>query len=161
MPGIVVYRDMNWYPTDGGTAIAPDVMTLPRGLVTADAKSYRQAVGGLLPGVAVEVASASDSFPAFHAKTNRYRALGVPVYIVIVDPGAVDVLRAGEAHERWVGRVIPELGNLSLDIDEGRIVARFPQGEVVWSAGTLLTKTIERVAALERQLRALGIDPAV
>jgi hypothetical protein len=61
LPDLSVYRDMTWYPLDGKNAIAPDVMTLPAGTVQRGMKSYRQLSSGVLPGVAVEIASASDS----------------------------------------------------------------------------------------------------
>lgn len=37
--GHAVYREMNWYPDDGGSAVAPDIMVLPAGTLPAGAKS--------------------------------------------------------------------------------------------------------------------------
>ncbi len=57
-PNTIVYRDMNWYPSDGGHAMAPDLMTLPAGVLERGAKSYRQRLVHMpCPGVVVEVAS--------------------------------------------------------------------------------------------------------
>ena len=39
-PEQVVYRDMNWYPLDGGTALAPDIMVLPAEAMDADVEPY-------------------------------------------------------------------------------------------------------------------------
>ena len=102
LPALTVCRDMNCYPLDGGSAIAPDVMTLPAGTIGRSDKSYRQADGGPSPGVAIEVASESDSFPGLNAKRYRYSRLGVPAYIVTVDLGALDVIRCDDDLERWV-----------------------------------------------------------
>ena len=79
----VVYCDMNWYPPDGGHAMAPDLMTLAAGVLDPEANSYRQDTASLsFPGVVVEVPSPSDSFDGLRAKSARYSSLGVDVYVV-------------------------------------------------------------------------------
>lgn len=176
LPHLAIYRDMNWYPRDGGNAVAPDVMTLPAGSLPTLAKSYQQSVDGPVPGVVVEVLSESDTFDNFHAKTSRYRRLGVVVYVVMVHPESVDVLRMQDTdYNRWIDRPIPELGDLRLDIDDGTIIVVTPDGTRLHRAGDLVTVTEQRAddaerrasdaerraAVLEAQLRALGIDPAI
>jgi Uma2 family endonuclease len=168
LPSIAVYRDMNWYPRDAGHAVAPDVMTLPEGTLPSRAKSYQQPADGPVPGVVVEVLSESDTFENFHAKTGRYRRLGVVVYAVFVQPESVDVLRLSDTgYTRWIDRPVSELGDLRIDIYEGSIVVVMPDGARLHKAGDLVTITEmravraeQRAAALEAQLRSLGIDPA-
>jgi Uma2 family endonuclease len=160
LPDTAIYRDMNWYPLDGRTAIAPDVMTLPIGIVQRGMKSYRQPSNGVSPGVAVEIASASDSVSAFTAKTHRYRRLGVPLYVVTVDIDALDVVVHRDGPERWIGRPIPELGGLRIDVNDDSIVVVMPDGLVLHTAGDLVRHADRRVEELEAQLRSLGIEPS-
>jgi hypothetical protein len=171
-----VYRDMNWYPLDGGTALAPDVMTLPAGTLAVGAKSYRQLPAGPLPGVVVEVPSKSDGITAFLAKTSRCQRLGVVVYMVTVDDGFVGVVRmagVGTDYVHWTGRPIPELGNICIDVEDGEIVIRSATNQVFRRAADMVSDANERAAdanqrasdatkraaALEAQLRGLGIEP--
>ena len=58
-PNTVVYRDMNWYPSEGGHAMAPDLMTLPAG---------GQYCGGVID-------------------MHRVAAFAVAAFIIIVVPG--------------------------------------------------------------------------
>jgi hypothetical protein len=178
-----VYRDMNWYPLDGGTAIAPDVMTLPAGTLPVGAKSYRQPDGGPLPGVVIEVPSNSDAVNSFLAKTSRCQRLGVVVYMVTVEDGFVGVVRmagVGTDYLHWTGRPIPELGNICVDVSDGEIVIRSSTNQVFRSAVDMIADANQRAAdanqraadanqraaeatnrvdALEAQLRALGAEP--
>ncbi|MEZ5261672.1 MAG: hypothetical protein R2755_07825 [Acidimicrobiales bacterium] len=51
----MIYRDMNWYPTDGGNAVAPDALVLAPGALGSDDRSYKQATaGGPDPIAAIE-----------------------------------------------------------------------------------------------------------
>lgn len=171
LPDVAVYRDMNWYPLDGGNAVGPDVMTLPIGALTPSAKSYQQPTNGPLPGVVVEVVSASDSFTGFLAKTNRYHRLGLAAYIVTIDPDVHGVMRlaggGGGGYQEWTGRPVPELADLRIDVLDGTVVVSLPDGRTFHSAGQMLgeadaraERAERRAAALEAQLRALGVDPA-
>lgn len=181
LPELAVYSDMNWYPLDGGNAVAPDVMTLRKATLTDDDKSYRQTADGPLPGVAVEVASGSDMFTEFYAKTSRYRRLGLTVYVVLVQPDKRDVLRCDETgdYRRWAGVPIPELGGLSIDVQNNTVVVVMPSGDVLWSVDEFLDLESQRAeaandranlsdqradaaerraASLEAKLQALGVD---
>ena len=174
LPEVSIYRDMNWYPLDGGTAIAPDVMTLPAGTLQRRMKSYRQLPHGPQPGVAIEIASGSDSVTVFTAKTHRYRRLGITLYVVTVDANALDVIVHIDGPQRWIGRPIPELGGLRIDAVDEAIVVVMPDGSVLHSATDLAQhaeqraqhaeqraqNAEQRAVVLEAQLRALGIQPA-
>jgi Putative restriction endonuclease len=176
MTDTAVYRDMNWYPLDGGNAIAPDVMTLPDGTLPVGAKSYRQPDGGPLPGVVIEVPSNSDAVNSFLAKTSRCQRLGVVVYMVTVEDGFVGVVRmagVGTDYLHWTGRPIPELGNICVDVSDGEIVIRSATNQVFRRAVDMIadanqratdadqraTEATNRAEALEAQLRALGAEP--
>jgi hypothetical protein len=134
-PDVIVYRDMNWYPRDSGNAIAPDLMTLPAGVLPKDAKSYRQSTEALpMPGVVVEVPSASDSYDGMRAKAARYNALGVDLYVISTDPvvGGATQYRAGSSEVTvWTGRPIASLGGLSIEMSEGRVAVRTPEGTLI------------------------------
>ncbi len=130
-PSFDVFRDMNWYPADGGNAIAPDVMVLPAGVVRGQTsfgdelpRSYRQDVeGGPLPVVCIEIPSHRDTLVSLMTKLERCRRLGVMVYLVTTE-GAPSVLRYHPEHdspEAWDGRPIDELGGVRLHFvtDEG------------------------------------------
>ena len=135
-----------------------DRQSLVRAVGRSD-ESYRQVDGGPAPGVAIEVASESDSFPGLNAKRYRYSRLRVPAYIITVDVGALDVIRCDDDLERWVDRPIPELGGIRLLVDDNPIVARTPDDRIVRDAGSLVGSLQQRTLALEAQLRAAGIEP--
>jgi Putative restriction endonuclease len=174
-PDVVVYRDMNWYPNDGGNAVAPDLMVLAA--IASVQKSYRQPVNGPLPSVVVEVPSASDGFTDFLQKAARYQRLGVCCYSVITDAGACAVFRfmpgEGAAYTVWTGEPIPELGGLRIDVANDRIIVITPTGDVLVHDGDLVeaneqrtiaadrrtTEAELRVSELEARLRAAGIEP--
>jgi hypothetical protein len=159
MVGTAVYRDMNWYPLDGGNAIAPDVMTLPLGTLPARAKSYRQPVDGPLPGVVVEVPSDSDAVNTFLAKTSRCQRLGIVVYMVTVEDGYVGVVRmagVGTDYVHWTGRPIPELGNICVDVVDGSIVIRSSSNQVFRRAADMISDANQR--ATDANQRATDAD---
>ncbi|MFN0025792.1 MAG: Uma2 family endonuclease [Acidimicrobiales bacterium] len=184
-PDQTVYRNMNWYPLDEGSAMAPDVMVLPAGTLPPRAKSHRQAsVGGPNPSVVVEVLAENDPYQGFRRKLQRFRQAGVVVYLVEVDEAQPRVARQApdniEAID-WMGRPLPELGGLMLLEDEGRLCARLPDGTTFRSnedvlallkqraanaeavaarAEAVATDAQARVAELEARLRALGLDTA-
>jgi Putative restriction endonuclease len=183
-PGVVVYRDMNWYPPDKGNAIAPDLMTLPAGVLPKDAKSYRQSTEALpMPGVVVEVPSASDSYDGMRVKAARYNALGIDLYVISTDPvvGGATQYRAGSKETTlWTGRPIASLGGLSIEMSEGRVAVRTPDGTLIATdvdlcnhmaraeadalaraaeAQRQTAEVLERNAQLEAKLRELGVEP--
>lgn len=176
-----VYRDMNWYPTDGGNAVAPDVMTLPKGTLKQTAtvpkpKSYKQTDPAFpLPGVAVEVASETDSWASMHDKLSRYRSLNVMAYVVTLAPTSRIERFSPDSRvsEDWEAKPIPELGGQRLSFDgEGELVVTLPDGSCGRSNDELAASVAsaqvaradhaeERIAQLEAQLRALGAEPEV
>ena len=131
---VVVYRDMNWYPPDGGNAVAPDLMTLPAGALDPLASSYRQSGYDMpLPGVVVEVPSPTDTFDGLSAKAARYISLGVDVYVVSTEPalGAARRLVPGTTEfVAWTGKPIEPLGGLTIEIVDGEVKVRTPDGHV-------------------------------
>jgi hypothetical protein len=174
---VVVYRDMNWYPPDGGNAVAPDVMVLPAGALQPDDNSYSQRSDTLpFPLAVVEVPSATDSFDGLRAKAARYSALGVDVYVVSTEPslGAALRLVPGTAEfVPWTGKPIAPLGGLTISVVEGAVVVRTPDGRTFSSAADLVGLADERAARsderaaqaearaaeLEEKLRSLGFEP--
>jgi hypothetical protein len=167
-PNVVVYRDMNWYPLDGGNAVAPDLMVLPTDAFVE--RSYKQPADGPVPSVVVEVPSGSDGFMDFLQKAARYQRLGVCCYSVITGSGVCSVLRSmpgeGTMSTVWTGQPIPELGGLRIDAVSDRIVVITPSGDVLVHDSDLVEATEQRtnqaeqrVAELEARLRAAGIEP--
>jgi hypothetical protein len=158
---VVVYRDMNWYPTDGGNAVAPDLMVLPTNAFVE--RSYKQPADGPVPLVVVEVPSASDGYTDFLQKAARYQRLGVCCYSVITGSGVCSVLRsmpgAGTASTVWTGEPIAELGGLRIDVSDDRIVVVTPTGDVLVRDSDLVEAAEQRVAELEARLRAAGVEP--
>jgi Putative restriction endonuclease len=168
--GVVVYRDMNWYPPDGGNAVAPDVMVLPAGVLQPDDNSYSQRTAAVpFPLVVVEVPSATDTFDGLRAKAARYSALGVDVYVVSTEPslGAALRLAPGTAEfVPWTGQPIAPLGGLTISVVDGSVVVRTADGRTFSSAAELVELADERAsqaearaAELEAKLRALGVEP--
>lgn len=152
-----VAGNLNWYPTDGGNAIAPDLMVLPFGTIDWTTKSYQQGSDGPTPSVAVEVPSGSDDYPGFHNKLRRYQRLGVPVYIVMVERGAVDVTRLGpsdDEHVRWLGRPCPELGGVAFQVDGERLAVRTPDGLSATSTEAFTELLVSRADAALAELEA-------
>lgn len=170
-PDTRVFRDLNWYPTDGGGPMAPDLMVLPAGAVEPSPTSYRQdQTGGPPPMVVVEVPSESDTFVSFRAKAFRYQGLGTVVYLVVVEGPRQTVLRLGPNDDGeprpWVDQPIAELGGLRLGFDGGELVAITPAGvraardvDLLTQAEDRATAAEERAEALLRQLQALGVEP--
>lgn len=170
-----VFRDLNWYPPDGGTHIAPDVMVVPAGVVVEPPgsgrdrpKSYRQdLLDGPPASVVVEIPSATDGFMSLRAKAKRYQALGAVVYVVGVDSPNPVILRLGPDDEEfvvWIDRPIDELGGFSLHFDGGELVLTSPDGLQATSDHGLteaqVARAEQRADALARRLRDLGVDPA-
>jgi Putative restriction endonuclease len=180
-PNARVYRDMNWYPPDGGNAVAPDLMVLPDSAPVE--RSYREEVGGPSPIVVVEVPSRSDAVPDFFKKHARYRALGVTCYSVLTDPGTCGVLRfaAGSTDaEDWTGQPITELGGLAIEVDNDCVVIVAPNGDRIYDDADVGRLADQRAAdadqraadadqradaarreaaELTAKLRAAGIEP--
>lgn len=164
---LTVYRDMNWYPPDGGNAVAPDLMVLATDAPVV--RSYKGTTGGPSPTIVVEVPSRSDGVSDFFNKSARYRALGVDFIAVLTDPGTCSALRfaPGTANvEDWTGRAIAELGGLAIDVVDDRIVVVTPDGEVIAHDADLgraaqeqAAAALRRVTELEAALRAAGIEP--
>lgn len=175
---VVCYRDMNWYPLDGGSAIAPDVMVLPPGTLATRAKSYRQPADGPTPSVVVEIPSDSDSFAAFRTKLRRLQHLGPVVYVIVAEEGSAAVLRLGAGETEpvaWNGRPMQELGGVVATVDPhaAGITLHTSDGLSFDSAESLQSELVARgaassaraaassarAAALEARLRSLGLDP--
>lgn len=170
---VVCYRDMNWYPLDGGSAIAPDVMVLPPGTLATRAKSYRQPADGPTPSVVVEIPSDSDSdsFAAFRTKLRRLQHLGPVVYVIVAEEGSAAVLRLGAGETEavsWNGRPMQELGGVVATVDPNAagITLHTSDGLSFDSAESLQSELVARgaavaarAAALEARLRSLGLDP--
>jgi hypothetical protein len=160
--GVVCHRNMNWYPLDGGNAIAPDVMTLPVGTVVRPQRSYRQHVGGPLPGAVVEVPSASDSFDGFREKLYRFHRLGVPAFVVTAD-GPFAVLRLGleDRYELpWAGKAIAELGGITIDGDDDGVFVQTPDGRIVRRAEDLTIDALRRADMSAAQAAASAAQAA-
>lgn len=160
-----IYRDMNWYPTDGGNAVAPDALVLPPGALEPDDRSYKQATaGGPDPIAAIEVPSHTDGYAAFREKLRRYRRLGVVSYVVELGRDVCTVERwrpDAVAPEDWLGRPIPELGGVVLvAAGTGELAVRLDDGTLARSDVELLHHAEARIAELEARLRAVGADPA-
>jgi Putative restriction endonuclease len=173
----VVYRDMNWYPPDGGNAVAPDLMTLPVGALDSGSSSYRQSeADSPFPGVVVEVPSPTDTFDGLSAKAARYISLGVDVYLVSTEPalGAARRLVPGTTEfVAWTGKPIEPLGGLTIEIVDGEVKVRTPDGHVFsedselygWllsaerAARSEANEANARAAGFEARLRALGVEP--
>lgn len=183
---VQVFRDMNWYPTDGGGPLAPDLMVLPAGTTEPSPTSYRQDQdGGPHPLAVVEVPSASDSYVSFRAKASRLHQLGAVVYLVIVQSPGQAVLRLGPGDREpqpWSGRPMEELGGIRLAFEAGDLVLTTPTGLRGRSDADLLASierraeaaeslvvevqgraeaAEEQLAALLRQMEAHGITPEI
>lgn len=158
-PAWAVYCDMNWYPPDGGNAVAPDLMVLAQGARPPKAKSYRQPDADLpWPTVVVEVPSTSDGYSSFRAKLERYRRLGIVAYVVDVEDGAHSIERIdpdGDAPVPWVGQPMPELGGLVLTFDDdGALAARLGDGVYVRADEDALAHLRRQVDAAQREAEA-------
>jgi Putative restriction endonuclease len=173
-PNTVVYRDMNWYPSDGGHAMAPDLMTLPAGVLERGAKSYQQRLAHLPgPGVVIEVPSNTDTFDGLRAKAARCNALGVDVYVISTDPTVGAALRFAPGDGEfiiWTGKPIVPLGGLSIEVVGSDVMVRTAAGLLISADIDLITlveterdealrSALIRAAELEAQLRALGAEP--
>ena len=162
-PHTVVYRDMNWYPPDGGNAVAPDLMTLPVGALASGAKSYKQLPGMPFPGVVIEVPSDTDTFNGMRAKAARYRSLGVDLYVISADSGVGAALRFSASSAdpvTWTGLPIESLGGLTVEVVDTEVMIRTSDGVLI-SADVDLVRGFEsdRILELEAKLRALGVEP--
>ena len=148
-----VFRDMNWYPTDGGGPMAPDLMVLPAVAIGPDLRSYRQNPdGGPPPMVVFEMPSESDSFASFRAKALRYQALGTVVYLVVTERPHPAVLRLGRGDREpqpWADLAISELAGLRLGFDGDELVATLPDGTRARSDADLVAMAHERAAEAE------------
>ncbi len=169
---VQVFRDMNWYPTDGGGPVAPDLMVLPAGTTEPSPTSYRQdQTGGPPPLAVVEVPSASDSFVSFRAKALRLHRLGAVVYLVVVQSPGQAVLRLGPGDREpqpWAGQPVEELGGVRLSFEAGDLVLETPNGlrgtsdaELVAQIERRAEAAEDRLAALVRQMEAAGITPVL
>ena len=177
-----VDSNLNWYPGDHGTAMAPDVMVLPTGVETiedpiAGVSSYRQDKnGGPAPYCVVEIPSPGDGFLAVIAKARRYQRLGTVSYQVLPYPGVPQVERLAPGDviaQPWMETPCPELGGISFVMHGESLAVRTHDGFVA-RYGERLTEVIEaarveaeaarvqaetRADALAEQLRAAGITP--
>lgn len=156
--GTEQFNDMNWYPLDGGTAVAPDLMTLPVGtVVSPPMKSYRQQPSQPLPGVIVEIPSDTDGYDDFRKKMRRFQHLGVTTYIVSVEAPDVTRLAPGDDEpQRWTDRPIAELAGIALTItNDGAVAVRTPDGDTVTDIIQLVRDSRARLAELEVRLRDL------
>jgi hypothetical protein len=148
--GVTLFCDLNWYPLDEGHAVAPDVMLLPSGVLPEGAKSYKQPKDGPSPSIVIEVPSDTDSYTTFLKKVRRYAKLGAIVYVV--DALAPDVVRwepSSIVAHGWLGRPIPELGDIVLDAVDDALVARAPDGVEARTAADFLA-LVDAHAALAR-----------
>ncbi len=169
---VVCYRNMNWYPLDGGGPIAPNVMVLPPPPLPPEIKSYRQAPGAPVPAAVVEIPSGSDAYDAFRAKTRRLQRLGAVVYVASVHPGSASVLRLGPDDlepQPWNGRPMAEFGGITCTVsdDGSHLVLHTTDGYAFTSGDELLQQIeAERDAlraerdALAARLRELGTEHA-
>ncbi len=174
-PSVRVFRDMNWYPADGGNATAPDIMFLGAEAVEPSPRSYRQN-DGPPPLVVVEIPSDDDSFAAFRTKAKRAQANGSVVYIAVVDGPDPVVLRLGlddTEFVAWTGRPLTELGNLRIDYDDGELTVVLPDGLRASTDADLVSaaeakaeeaearadEALARAGEMARLLREHGIDP--
>ncbi len=131
----------------------------------------------------VEVVSATDSFDGIRAKSVRCGALGVDVYIISTDPlvgGAMRLAPGSTEFVNWTGKQIDPLGGLSVEMTEGHVAVRTPEGMLISTDTELLIMLAEgrataeaqaavaqaeaaearlRAHELEGKLRALGIEP--
>lgn len=179
-----VFRDMNWYPDDGGSAVAPDIMVLPAdalplppGPVVDWPRSYQQGPDDPVPSVVVEVPSKADDVGSLFTKAHRCRRLGAVVYLVLITASPPEVYRFSpdqSGNELWVDRPIPELAGLSIGFDDGMMVVAMPDGLRISSDGAMNAELRSRAnqaearseqaearsEALARKLRELGIDPS-
>ena len=179
-----VHADLNWYPADDGTAVAPDVMVFAPGAFDRQAKSYRQGSAGPTAIAVVEVPSPTDDYGSFMAKQFRYQALGTVVFVVTqTEPPHITRLGLDdETPRKWLGRPCPELGGLVFKVDDDRLAVWLPGDVTVSSAAELVdlhlaATTIAsqradsaelradsaelRAERLAAQLRAAGVEPEV
>lgn len=161
--------NLNWYPDDGGTPVAPDVIVLPAGLLAPDATSYQQRDhDGPAPRVVVEIPSRSDDFPTFVGKLHRLQRLGTVVYVVNVAPAEPEVFRLGpgdDALRAWLGQACPELGGIVFQVRDRQLVVWMPDGLVAADVEELnrvletrATNLEQEREALRDRLRAAGLD---
>ncbi len=160
---------MNWYPSDGGNAVAPDIMVLPVGAFIAppDAKpgdslnSYRQdKTGGPPAVVVVELPSESDGYNSLRTKLARYAELGTTAYVVGVDESQTierfapspKEAEAWITAEGWNDRPIPELGGLRLRFDDGQLTVIMPDGTTARSDHQLVDRARQQADELEQRL---------
>jgi hypothetical protein len=153
---LVCYRNMNWYPLDGGGPIAPDLMVLPPPMLPPDLKSYKQVPGGPVPGAVVEIPSGSDGWDAFRAKIRRLQRLGSVVYIASVEPESATVLRLGPDDlepQPWSGRPMEELGGITCTVsDDGTdLVLRTTDGYAFSRADELVQQIEAERDAAQRE----------
>ena len=173
-----VFRDMNWYPPDGGNALAPDVMVLPGGAFKAapDAKpgapvkSYRQdRTGGPSPVIVVEVPLRHGHRTSLRRQAHRCRRAGCCVYIAPISGrparlnGSIPIgRRRGVDQQTNCG----ELGGLQLTFHNGEIAVVLPNDVIATSDHDILAATrpswpppSSGRPELEQGLREAGIDP--
>ena len=134
-----VDSSLNWYPNDGGTAMAPDVMVLPVGAATLDPdepdvgiRSYRQDLtNGPPPDAVVEIPSPGDPYVTVLTKMRRYQRLGAVSYVVLPYPGipqATRLVPGDPVDHAWLGTPCPELGGIAFVVHEGRLAVRTHDG---------------------------------
>jgi hypothetical protein len=110
------------------------------------------------------------------AKAARYISLGVDVYLVSTEPalGAARRLVPGTTEfVAWTGKPIEPLGGLTIEIVEGEVMVRTPDGHVFSEDSELYGRLLlaeraaraeaieanARAAGYEARLRALGVEP--
>ena len=161
-PGHTVYRDMNWYPRDGRTAVAPDIMILPADTLAPMDKSYRpDSADAPSPTMVVEVVSDSDTYSGIGAKVSRYLHLAVPCLVIDLAPDSTNLVlhRPHELPTPAIGTPIAELGDLQITFDGDDLVVTTRSGTRVSSTHQLLQLETARAERLAAQMRALGIEP--
>ena len=134
--------------------MGPDAMATAAGAIAQTARSYRQdGRDAALPSVVVELPSGSDNVLDFSNKVRRWQRLGVVVYAAYVSPAEPYAERyaPGQLGARpWFGEACPELGGLSFEGRDGRLVVRASDGIVAGSVSELRA-TFEQLAEAERE----------
>ena len=172
-----VAGNLLWYPVEGDnkTRQAPDVL-VALGRPKGERGSYRQwEEGGQPPQVVFEVLSPGNRIGEMYKKLHFYERYGVEEYYVI-DPENASLLVMLRQEGQLVdvpdvdGFTSPRLG-ITFKHEGDKLVVYRPDGQRFLTFDELMGRVaaeklradqaLSRAAALEAQLRALGIDPSV